>query len=147
MSSWDTNPWSNFYDPHWELICLNKWHPGTSEISTPTKIAIGMHFYVWTWHQSYAGIFTWWWRSLLVATCKFGLLTIRQHSATKKTPIPVSSRWQVRPQKAKKGEASTLVTATTSVHLPEPALTDLTIKPDPILTNPIGKNGVQSWSI
>ena len=29
-------------------------------------------------------IFTYWWRSLLVATSKFGLLTIRQHSVTKK---------------------------------------------------------------
>ena len=35
MSSWDTNPWYNFYDPHWQLICDNKLHPGTSEISTP----------------------------------------------------------------------------------------------------------------
>ena len=32
MSSWDTNPWSNFCDPHWELICHNKWHLRTSEI-------------------------------------------------------------------------------------------------------------------
>ena len=29
MSSRDTNPWSNFCDPHWELICRNKWHSGT----------------------------------------------------------------------------------------------------------------------
>ena len=29
VSSWDTNPWSNFHDPHWEPICCNKWHPGT----------------------------------------------------------------------------------------------------------------------
>ena len=45
MSSWDTNPWSNFCDPHWELICRNKWHPGTSEISTPPEIAVGTHFH------------------------------------------------------------------------------------------------------
>ena len=37
MSSWDTDPWSNFCDPHWELICPNKWHLGTSEISTPNR--------------------------------------------------------------------------------------------------------------
>ena len=24
VSSWDNNPWSNFCDPHWELICHNK---------------------------------------------------------------------------------------------------------------------------
>ena len=31
----------------------------------------------------------------------------------------------------------TLITATTSVHLPKPVSADLTIKPDPVLTNPI----------
>ena len=41
----------------------------------------------------------------------------------------------------------TLVTATTSVHLPKPVSTDLTIKPDSVLTNPIGKDGVRSWSM
>ena len=41
----------------------------------------------------------------------------------------------------------TLITATTSVHLPKPVSTDLTIKPDSVLTNPIGKDGVQSWSM
>ena len=40
MSSFNTNPWSNFCDPHWELINRNKWHPGTSEISTPLEIAV-----------------------------------------------------------------------------------------------------------
>ena len=34
MSSWDTNPWSNFCDSHWELICCNKWHSGTLEITS-----------------------------------------------------------------------------------------------------------------
>ena len=41
----------------------------------------------------------------------------------------------------------TLITATTSVHLPKPVSTDLTIKPDSVLTNPIGKDGVQNWSM
>ena len=39
----------------------------------------------------------------------------------------------------------TLITATTSFHLPKPVSTDLTIKPDSVLTNPIGKDGVRSW--
>ena len=34
---------------------------------------------------------------------------------------------------------------TTSVHLPKPVWTDQTVKPDLVLTNPIGKDGVQSW--
>ena len=38
----------------------------------------------------------------------------------------------------------TLITATTSAHLPKPVSTDLTIKPDSVLTNPIGKDGVRS---
>ena len=41
----------------------------------------------------------------------------------------------------------TLITATTSVHLPKPASTDLTIKPDSVLTNPIGNDRVRSWSM
>ena len=61
---------------------------------------------------------------------------------TQKTPIPLSSRWQVRFEKAKKELASTLITATTSVHLHKPVSTDLTIKPDSVFTNPIGKDGV-----
>ena len=64
-----------------------------------------------------------------------------------KTFIPVSSGRQVRSEKAKKGQASILITATTSVHLPKPVSIDLTLKPDSVLTNPIGKDGVQSWSM
>ena len=41
-------------------------------------------------------------------------------------------------------EVSTLITAVTSVHLPKPVSTDLTM-PDSVLTNPVGKDGVQSW--
>ena len=42
------DPWSKFCDPPpWKLICLNKWHSGTSEISTPTEIAAGSHFNAW----------------------------------------------------------------------------------------------------
>ena len=64
-----------------------------------------------------------------------------------KTPIPVYSGWQVRSEKAKKGQASTLATAITSIHLPKPVLTDLIIKPDSVLTNPVGQDGVRSWSM
>ena len=64
-----------------------------------------------------------------------------------KTPIPVSSRCQVRSGKAKIRISVTLITATTSIHLPKPVSTDLTIKQDSVLTNPIGKDGVRSWSM
>ena len=33
-------------DPLWELICCDKWHPGTLGIFTPTEIALERHFYV-----------------------------------------------------------------------------------------------------
>ena len=36
----------------------------------------------------------------------------------------------------------TLITATTLVHLAKPVSIDLTIKPDSVLTNPIGKDGL-----
>ena len=45
VSSWGTNPSSAFCDPYWKLIYHNKWHPGTSEISTPLEIAVGTHFH------------------------------------------------------------------------------------------------------
>ena len=50
VSSWDTNFWNNFSDSHWEIICHNKWHPGSLETSTPTEMAAGMHFHEQTWH-------------------------------------------------------------------------------------------------
>ena len=147
MSSWDTNPWSNFCDPHWELIYHNKWHPGTSEISTPREVAEGAHFHSLTWHKNYLGIFTCWWSTLLVTTSKFGLVTIRRHSATRKHlfPYPQDERSGMRkPKKDKHQHQSQL---TTSVHLPSPISTDLPIKPDSVFTNPIGKDGVRSWSM
>ena len=68
-----------------------------------------------------------------------------QHTANQKTTIPLSSRSQVRFEEAIKGQASTLITATTSMHLPKPVSTDLTIKSDSVLTNPKTKDGVGGW--
>ena len=71
---------------------------------------------------------------------------IRWHSATRKHLFlyPQGDRSDLgKPKKDK----ITLITATTSVHLPKPVSTDLTIKPDSVLTNPIGKDGVRSWSM
>ena len=64
---YDTTLWSNFCDSHWEL-------PGRLEKSLPPEIAVAMHFHVRTCHLNYPGIFTCWWRNLLVATSKFGAL-------------------------------------------------------------------------
>ena len=46
--------------------------------------------------------------------------------------------------KSQKRISITLITATTSFHLPKPVSTDLTIKPDSVLTNPIGKDGCEA---
>ena len=46
MSSWDTNPWSNLCDLHWELICHKTWDPGTSEISGSPELGVGTHLHV-----------------------------------------------------------------------------------------------------
>ena len=133
MSSWDTNPWSNFCDPHRELICHNKWHPGTSGIFTTSKIAVRTHYllmekplgrYFHVQSLYYQG-----------AQCK------RKHLFL----YPQGDRLGLR--KPKKGLASTLITTTTSVHLPKSASTDLTIKSDSILTNPTGKDDVRGWSM
>ena len=104
------------------------WHPGTSEISTSPEIGVGMHLYARTWHYNYPSIFTCWWRSLFVATSTFGLLTIRQHSAKHLLLYPEGD-WSGL-TKPKKGYASTLITATTSIHLPKLVSTDLTTNPD-----------------
>ena len=79
--------------------------------------------------------------------CYFEVQSPYNHTAqcNQKTPIPVSSRWQVRSEGAKKGEASTVITATTSVHLLKPVSTDLAVKPDSVSTNPKGKDWVRSW--
>ena len=55
-------------------------------------------------------------------------------------PYPQGDRSGLR--KPKKGQASTLITDNTSIHLPTPVSTDLTIKPDSVLINPAGKDGV-----
>ena len=51
-----------------------------------------------TWHWNNPSIFICWWRSLLVATSKFGLLTIRWHSALRKHLFlyPKVDSWALR---------------------------------------------------
>ena len=71
----------------------------------------------------------------------------QEAQCNQKRPIPVSSRGEVRSEKARKGSASTVIIVTTSIHLPKTVSTDLTINPDSVLTNPIGKDGVRSWSM
>ena len=146
MSSWDTNPGSNFCDPRGGFICQNKWHPATSEIVMPMEIAVGTHFHVRDGtkatpmflpadREAFGRYF--WVQSLYYQAAQ----------CNQKTPIAISSWWQVRSEKGKKGEASTLTTAPSSIHLPKSVSIDQTIKSDSVLTNPVGKDGVWDWSM
>ena len=69
----------------------------------------------------------------------------RRHSETRKDLFlyPQGDRSGLR--KPKKGEASTLITATASACPPKPFPTDLTIKPDSVLANPVRKDRVGGW--
>ena len=142
MSSWDTNPWSNFCDAHWEFLTLrdlrniHNTRNSCWDALPCANMTLKLPRYFYLLNEK------------LLGRC-FQVWSPYYHAAqcNQKTPISVSSGWQVRFEKAKKGQASTLITATTSIHLPKPVSTDLTIKPDTVLTNPIGKDGVWSWSM
>ena len=92
-----------------------------------------------TWRSNYPSIFTCWWRNLLVLTFNFS--ATRKHQRL----YPQGDRPSLK--KAKKGWASTLITTTTSTHLPKPISTNVTIKSDLVLTNSIGKDGMRGWSM
>ena len=142
MSSWDTNPWSNFYDPHWELICCNKWHPGTPEISTPP------HYWKKLWERTSVcehgtkttllflpadGEASW-----LLVQSLVSLLS----GSTEQPENTYSLILRVTGQVWESQKRITLITTTTSIHLLKPVSTDLTIKPDSVLTSTIGKEGL-----
>ena len=44
-----------FCDPHWELICHNKWHSRISEISPQLEIAVGTYFHAFPSNTARAG--------------------------------------------------------------------------------------------
>ena len=87
-----------------------------------------------TWDYKYPSIFTYW--PLLPSTVSL----LWGGTVEPKIPIPVSSRRPVTFEKAKKEWTSRLIIATTSIQPPKLVSTDLTLKSDSILTNPIGKS-------
>ena len=129
---------------HWEFICLNKCHPGTSEISIPPEIAVGTHFH--TWHGT---------KTIAV------FLPADEEASWSLLPSSVSlvSGGRVQPENA----YSCILKVTSQVwesqhrisininysyhHLPKPVSTDPTRKSDSVLTNLIGRDGVRGWSI
>ena len=144
MSSWNTNPWSNFCNPHWELLCQNKWHPGISEISAPGEIAVEAHFYAR--HAT---------KTIMVFLLADGeamwlllpSLTFFLSGGTVQLEITYSCILKVTGQaweSQKRISINTNHSYTTSVHLPKLVSTDLTVKSDLVLTNPIGKMGCEA---
>ena len=142
MSSWGTNPSSAFFGPYWKLTCHNKWHPGTSEISTPLEIAVGPHF-----HASH-GIKTiplflpadreasW-----LLLSSSASLLyggTVQSENTYSCILKVIGQVWESQKRLSINTNHSYL-----SIHPPKSVSTDLTIKSNSVLTNPIGKDGVQ----
>ena len=126
MSSCSTYPWSIYCDSHWELICCNKCHPGTSEIPTPPEITAETHFHLQHGIKNTLALLLADWE----AFCSLVPSSVYYQTAkwNQNTPIPLSSRWQVRSEKAKKRR---------SINTLSPVSTDLTIKSDSVLMNPI----------
>ena len=144
MSSWDTNPWSNFWDPPWELICRIIIHTtGNScrDALRCTNMALKVPWYFYLLMEK-------------PLSCYFQIWSLYYQAAqcTQKTPILLSWRWQIRSEKAKKKKKKERITINTnhSYHeysFPQAVSTDLTVKPDSVLTNLVGKNGMWSWLI
>ena len=72
-----------FCDPQWQTICCKKWHPDTLGISKPPEIAVETQFHVQHSIKTTL-VFLPTVITLLVAAFKFGLLTIRWDTASRK---------------------------------------------------------------
>ena len=118
---------------NWKLISRNKWHPRTTEISTPLEVAVGAHFHA---RHGTTNI-----RVFLPIGRYFQLQSPYSEVAqcNQQAPIPISPRRPVTFEKAKKEWTSRLIIATTRIQPPKLVSTDLTLKSDSILTSPIGK--------
>ena len=137
MSSWDTNPWSNFCDSHWELIFHNKWHPVTSEISAPLEIAVGTYFQaqratkITLVFLTADGENSWLLLPSLDSLLSGGIL---QPENTYSCILKVSGQvWESQRISINTNHCYP------SVHFPKSVSTDLTIKSDSFLTNPVEK--------
>ena len=140
MNSWDTNRWSNFCNPHWEMTPRDLRNIHTTGNSCRDALqcknmVLKLPQYFYLLMEKPLGCYLQAWPPYYqVAECN------------QRTPILVSSWWQFRSDKAKKRIS---INTNHSYHqrsLPKPVSTDLT-KPYSVLTNPIGKDGVWSWSI
>ena len=100
-----------FDDPHWELIFYNKWHPETSEISIPPELALETLFHAWHGSLKLPCLKLPRYFYVLMEKPLGRYFQVRSPyyqavQCNQKTPVPVSSRWQVTSQKAKKGNTN-----------------------------------------
>ena len=142
LSSWATNPWSNFCVPHWELISRNKWHPETSETSTLPAVAAWAPLPMWKCTRT-TPVFFWVKEKPFDHYFQFCSPYYQEVQYNQETPITAFLRWKVN----KKGYETTLCTATTYFYLSKPVSSYLTVKSDSVLTNLIGKDGVGGLSM
>ena len=122
VSSWDTIPWCNFCEPHWELICWNNWCPGTLQISTPPEIAVEIHFHA---QRDTDGEASWSLPSSVSILSGGKMQSEKAYSCIFKVTGQV---WESQKR--------------ICVHLYMPSSSDLIIKSDSVLTNPVGKGDV-----
>ena len=132
-------------DSHWELICHNKWNLGTSEISTPLRIALGTHFHVWYGTKTIPVFLhanreaSWLLLPSLVSLLSGSTMQPENtYSCILKVTVQI---WE--------SQERTSINSNHSYHqhLPKPGSTNLTWKSDSALTNPVGKDRVQGWSV
>ena len=146
MSSWDTNPWSDFCDPHWQVICRKWWHPRTSEISTPPEMARETHLHA---RHGTAAILV-----FLPAEgeASWSLLPSSVSLLSDRTVQPKSTYFCILKVTGQVWKNQKRISISTNHSLqhppsPKPVSTDLTIKSDLVLISPIGKDGLWSWSL
>ena len=143
LSLWDTNPWSNFCDSHWELICRNKQHPGTPEISKPQETPVETHFYVWHGTHSIPalsptdGDASWLLLSNLV--CLLSERAVQSESAYSCIATVTGQVWV-----SQKVISISINNSYYQCSSPEVSL-NWNNNSDEILTNPLGKYGLCGW--
>ena len=143
MSSWDTNPWSNFCNPYWELAGHNKWHKGTSEISTPLKIATEIHF-----HASHALKLPHYLSLLTEKPLGLLLSLVSLLSGGTMQPENIYSCILMVTGQVWESQKRIRIKTTHNYYqcfLTKPISTDLTKKSDSVLTNPNSEGGCAAF--
>ena len=101
-------------------------------MSIPLEIAVGMHFHAQIWH--------WWHKDASWSLLPSSVSLLSGGTVQPENTYSCILKVIGQVLQSQKDKHKHLITATTSIHLPKPVSTDLTIKPDSLLTNPIARN-------